>query len=103
MIRMTLEEDLLTAVKETNRWLRIMALPSLREKLAAELGKAELKRIYQESDGRQIREVASSAGVGFGTVQRHWQEWAAQGLVEPTEVSGRFRKIIDLKEVGLEE
>ena len=100
---MALEDELLRSVKETNRWLRIMALPVLREKLTAELTKPELRRLYQQTDGRQIREVASSAKVGFGTVQRHWQSWAAQGLVEPTEVAGRFRKIIDLKEIGLEE
>ena len=98
------EDDILKAARETNRWLRILALPTLREKLAVELSKPELKRIYQASDGRQIREVATAAKVGAATVHRYWQEWAAQGLLEPTEVvAGRYRKIIDLKEVGLEE
>ena len=100
---MTLEEELLKEAKETNRWLRILALPTLRAKLETELSKPGLKRIYQASDGSQIRQVAKAAKVGFGTVHRHWQAWAAQGLVEPTEVAGRFRKIIDLKEVGLED
>jgi transposase len=100
---MAWEQELLDSVKETNRWLRILALPTLREKLASELNKPELRRIYQASDGRQIREVAASAKAGFGTVQRYWQAWAAQGLVEPAGVPGRFRKIIDLREVGLEE
>lgn len=99
---MTPEEKLLKAVKETNRWLRIMALPPLREKLAAVLTKREMKLVYQNSDGRQMREVAASANVGHTTVQRYWHEWATRGLVEPTEIAGRFRKIIDLKEVGLE-
>ena len=99
---MSVEEDLLKAVGETNRWLRIMALPVLREKLEAELDKPELRRIYQQSDGRPIRDVGKAAGVSHTTVQRHWQAWAAQALMEPTGVSGRYRKIIDLKEVGLE-
>lgn len=97
------EDDILKSARETNRWLRILALPTLREKLAVELSKPELKRIYQASDGRQIREVATAAKVSVGTVHRYWQVWAAQGLLEPTEVAGRYRKIIDLKEVGLEE
>jgi hypothetical protein len=99
---MTIEEELLKVVRETNRWLRIMAMPLLRERLASVLAKPEMKLVYQNSDGRQMREVASAAKVGHTTVQRYWQDWAAQGLVEPTEVPGRFRKIIDLKEVGLE-
>ena len=99
---MSVEEDLLRAVGETNRWLRIMALPILREKLTEELDKPELRRIYQESDGRPIRDVGKAAGVSHTTVQRHWQVWAAQALMEPTAVGGRYRKIIDLREVGLE-
>ncbi len=100
---MAWEEELLEAARETNRWLRILALPALRERLAAELTKPGLRRVYQESDGRQIREVAASAKVALGTVHRYWQAWAAQGLVEPTQVAGRFRKIVDLRDVGLEE
>ena len=99
---MTWEDEMLAQAKETNRWLRILALPALREKLIAELNKPELKRLYQASDGRSMRDAASAAKVGLGTVQRHWQQWAAQGLLEPTGVSGRFQKMIDLKEVGLE-
>jgi len=100
---MALEDELLKEAKEANRWLRVLALPTLREKLSAELKKPDLKRLYQESDGRQIREVATAAKVGFGTVQRYWQAWAAQGLLEPTEVPGRFRKIVDLKDLALED
>ena len=99
---MAWEDEILEATRETNRWLRILALPTLREKLGAELTKPELKRIYQASDGRQIRQVATAAKVGLGTVHRYWQQWAVQGLLEPTSVSGRFRRIIDLREVGLE-
>lgn len=99
---MTIEEELLRAVRDTNRWLRILAIPTLREKLIAALTKPELKLVYQMSDGRQSREVGASAKVAHRTVQRYWQEWAAQGLMEPTEIPGRFRKIIDLREVGLE-
>lgn len=100
---MTWQEDMLAEARETNRWLRILALPTLREQLAAELTKPELKRIYQASDGRQIREVATAAKVGVATVHRYWKDWSAQGLLGPTDVTGRFRRIIDLKEVGLEE
>lgn len=100
---MSHENELLQAARESNRWLRILALPMLRDKLEGQLKKPESKRIYQQSDGRTIRDVATAAGVGPSTVHRYWQEWVSQGLVEPTETAGRFRRIIDLKEVGLEE
>jgi len=96
------EQELLEAVRESNKWLRFLAMESLREALESELSTTELRRIYQASDGRQIREVASSAGVGFGTVQKYWQLWARKGLMDPTDVSGRYRSLIDLKSIGLE-
>ena len=99
---MTWQDDMLAQAQETNRWLRVLALPALREKLRAELDKPELRRLYQESDGRSTRDVASALEVGHATVQRHWQQWAAEGLLEPAGVSGRFRRIIDLREVGME-
>jgi hypothetical protein len=99
---MTWEEEMLQATKQTNRWLRILALPALRERLSTELSKPEFRRIYEASDGRPIREVAASAKVSVGSVHRYWQVWAAQGLLEPTESPGRFRKIVNLGEIGLE-
>ena len=99
---MNTDEEMLNELKVMNRWLRILAIPTLREKLVAEVGSAEMKRVYQASDGSSIREVAKAAGVGKTTVQRQWQAWAAHGLVEPSGVEGRFQKIVDLKEVGVE-
>jgi len=99
---MSWEEEMLEATKETNRWLRILALPALRERLSKELSKSEFKHIYEASDGRSIREVAASAKVSVGSVHRYWQVWAAQGLLEPTDSPGRFRRIVSLGEIGLE-
>ena len=100
---MNWQEELLQEVKVTNRWLRILAMPKLREVLDDALSNPQLKRIYQESDGRQIRSVAEAAGAGFGTVQRHWKVWADLGIVEPTQVEGRYRRIVDLKDLEMEE
>jgi hypothetical protein len=99
---MSWEDDLLKEVRESKRWLRFLAIGSLRELLATELSGSALRRIYQESDGRQIREVAASSKAGFGTVQKYWQSWARKGLVEPTGVQGRYRRLIDLRDIGME-
>lgn len=95
-------DELLAEVRQTNRWLRTLALPVLRATLEAELDREELRRIYQASDGRAIREVAKSAGVGLATVQKYWQLWAGKSIVELTATEGRFARLVDLREVGLE-
>lgn len=96
------EDAIVRELQIANKWLRVLAVPALRAALVDELTKPELARIYEESDGRDIRHVASSAGVGFGTVQRYWQDWSSKGLMESADRKGRFRKIIDLRDVGLE-
>jgi hypothetical protein len=101
-IKMSLEQELLEETRNVTKWLRILALPTLRSALQAELTKPELARVYQQSDGRDIRQVCKAAGVSFGTVQRYWQEWAAKGLLEPADRKGRYQRIITLREVGLE-
>jgi hypothetical protein len=98
---MTGESELLAAIQDSNKWLRLLVLPSLRTRLLAELKTPEDHSIYQESDGRSIREVAASAGVGFATVQGRWQEWAKKDMLEKTETPGRFRRIVDLRELGM--
>lgn len=99
--QVTWQDELVASLAEMKRWLRILALPALRQILEAEIPSQELRRIYQATDGRQIREVAAAASSSFGTVQRYWQIWAGRGLVEPTTRKRRFRRIVDLREVGL--
>jgi hypothetical protein len=94
--------EVLAGIRESNRWLRVLAQPVLAQALRAALRKPEERRVYQESDGRQVREVSASAGVSYGTVVNYWKRWAKLGLVEETSVQGRFARIVDLEDVGIE-
>ena len=94
--------ELLKAVRESNKWLRILALPALKTGLEAALKKPEERRVYQASDGRTIREVHEAAGVSYGTVVNYWRRWAKTGLVQETNVSGRYERLVDLADVGVE-
>jgi hypothetical protein len=94
--------QLLEAVNESNKWLRIIALPTVRSSLETALNTSDARKVYQASDGRQIRDVAKAAGVGYGTVHRYWSKWAKSGLVQETAVRGRFERLIDLEDVGIE-
>ena len=97
-----IEEPVLEALKEANRWLRLLAKPRLDECLTQEIRTREDYLTFQESDGRSSRAVAKSANVSRPTVIRRWARWAAAGIVEETETTGRFRKIVDLQDVGFE-
>jgi predicted Zn-dependent protease len=95
-------DDLIVAVQETNKWLKILARPALKAGLEASLQKPEERRVYQASDGRSIREVNESAGVSYGTVVNYWSRWARAGLVQETNVKGRYERLVDLGDIGIQ-
>ena len=95
-------DEVLDAIRESNKWLRVLAQPVLSEALRIALKKPEERRVYQASDGRQVREVSQSSGVSFGTVVNYWKRWAKLGLVQETEVSGRFERLVDLRDLGMD-
>ena len=94
-------EQLIACQRETNRWLKVMALPALAQALTGALKTPEEKRLYQASDGRTCRDVGKEAGVSHPTVLRHWNRWAAGGLVEQV-APGRYARLVDLDDVGIE-
>jgi len=86
---------------ETNRWLKVIALPALAQALENALQTPEEKRVYEASDGRTSREVGQDAGMSHVTVLRHWKRWAGAGLVEQV-AAGRYARLVSLGDVGIE-
>ena len=97
-----IEQQIVDRLGETNRWLRILARPALLDALAEGIRTREDYVLFQETDGEAIRDVAARAKVSFARVRGRWALWAQLGLVEETDVAGRFRKVVDLREVGFE-
>lgn len=96
-------QELIESQRETNRWLRVLALPVLTEALRNSLRNARERRVYQESDGRTSREVGESADVSHVTVIGYWGRWARVGIVEEVpDAEGRYRRLVDLGDVGIE-
>ena len=66
------------------------------------------KLVYALSDGKKsTREIAQLASVGdrritHVTVANMWQRWAAIPLVIPARKTGRYRKVVSLKLIGIE-
>lgn len=92
---------ILDELEKLNLWLRVLALPALREQLSAELRSESDWKIYQASTGGSSRVVAKAAGVSQSTVVGAWNKWAAAGIVAPTATSGRFKRLVDLESIGI--
>lgn len=103
------EKDLLKELKEQTKWLKFLALPQLKEIIEKTLTTKELRRIYDLSDGKNsTRDIAEKLSkeemeVGHVKVYRNWKKWFTWGIVIPSEkYSGRYRKIINLEDLGIE-
>ena len=94
-------EAIVLELQEANRWLRVLALPILKERLEAELKTPTDRKIYQASTGGSQREVAKAIGGSHMKVARSWARWAAAGVMAPTTTGGRFVRLVDLETVGL--
>ena len=94
--------EILKEIRETNKWLRVIATPELRQRLSNEISTPEEYRVYQASQGGSTREVAAQAKVGVATVHAMWARWSAAGILEETTTSGRYVRLVDLKTLGIE-
>ena len=103
------EDSILRELKEQTKWLRFLALPSLKKTFEENLTTKEQKGIYGLSDGenstydvaKKLR--AEGVKVSHMTVYNYWKRWFALGIVIPSEkYSGRFKKILDLEELNIQ-
>jgi hypothetical protein len=102
MMTEELLQDLIQCQRETNRWLRVLALPVLGEALRSALRTVRERRIYQESDGRTSRDVGAASDVTHPTVLAYWARWVRAGLVDEVPgAEGRYRRLVDLSDVGI--
>lgn len=104
-----MNEEYLKELKEQTKWLRLLALPNLKKTIEENLTTKEQKRIYDLSDGKNSTNdtakklLAEGIKVSHMTVYNYWKRWFALGIVVPSEkYSGRYEKIIDLKELNIE-
>lgn len=95
--------EVVSQLREMNNWLRVLALPTLRERLFDEISAADEWRVYQATNGSSMREVGGKAEVPHSRVQRLWARWAAAGIVAPADESGRFVRLVDLDSLGIPE
>jgi hypothetical protein len=101
--------ELLEETKRQTAWLKILALPRLKQVMEETLTNKKEKRMYELSDGSNSTVDVSKQLLKEGirvshmTVYNRWKKWASLGIVIPSEeYTGRFKKVIGLADLGLD-
>ncbi len=95
------EKELLTAVKEILKWIRIQAQPIAKSRIEAALPESSHRRLYQALDGKQTQgQLAELLKTSQPTVSRLISSWVRAGIVEESS-PGRYTKSFDLNALGI--
>lgn len=105
-----MSEDLSSSEKidELIFWVRYPVWKTFLADLKTTLRDDVDKLVYELSDGknstRDIAQIVAKMGkkVSNVTVANMWQKWALIPLVVPAKITGRYRKVVSLKSVGIE-
>ena len=101
-------EDILQELRKQTKWIKFLALSKLKKIIGGTLTTKELRRIYDLSDGENSTyDIAKKMSeeemkVSHMKIYRYWKKWSTLGMVVPNEkYSGRYKKIIDLEDLGI--
>jgi hypothetical protein len=101
-------EELSEKIEELVFWARYSAWKTFVADLKVTLRDDVDKLVYELSDGnnstRDIAKIISKTGrkVTHVTVANMWQKWSSIPLVIPASRTGRYKKVISLKLVGID-
>jgi DNA-binding transcriptional ArsR family regulator len=95
-------DELLVAVKEILKWVRVQAQSAVRSQIEAALPAAAHRRLYQVLDGKRTQgQLAALLKVSQPTVSRLITSWMRAGIVEEAS-PGRYVKSFDLAALGID-
>ena len=105
-----MSEDLSSSEKidELIFWVRYPVWKTFLADLKINLRDDVDKLVYELSDGKNsTRDIAQivtkiKKKISNVTVANMWQKWALIPLVIPAKITGRYRKVVSLKQVGIE-
>lgn len=102
------EKTLSEKLDELIFWTKFSALPTFRALLMDALREDVDKLVYELSDGerstREIAQMISREGrrVTHVTIANMWKKWSILNLVMPAQRKGRYKRVLSLKELGVE-
>lgn len=103
-----MSEELSAKIDELLFWTRYTVWKTFIADLKVALRDDVDKLIYELSDGknssRDIAQTISKTGrrVTHATVANMWQKWALIPIVIPASRTGRYKKVVSLKNTGIE-
>ena len=90
-------------LEEMAKWNRFEGAQLAKKILRDLLTNDAEKLVYQHSDGKGSRDIASLAGVSDFSVRAYWKKWNVEGLVVPSKKQkGRYEKVFSLEDFGIE-
>ncbi len=96
------EDVMLEELRTQTAWLRLLAMPTLRNELVKALTDDKRRLVYELSTGDVgTREIAKAADVGAASVSRYWNEWERVGLMRRVGSQGRVAHIASLASLGI--
>lgn len=98
-------DDVVTALDEILTWLKISGTDKVKTLLQNTLDTSEKRLVYQQSDGKTVREINAVCGVGASTVSNYWKKWYKLGLMKKVSVKGggdRHFRAFDLEDYGID-
>jgi len=97
------EEKIIELLEELAKWKRLEGAQLAKRILRDILSKNTEKLVYQYSDGRGSRDVATLAGVSDFSVRNYWKKWSTEGIViSSKKFKGRFERVFSLEDFGIE-
>lgn len=92
---------LLAVAEEQLRWLRVAALPQVRETIETALTKTEMRRAYELCDGNHTgAQLAKAAGVSPQSISNWTKRWRNIGIAYEVK-GGAIRHLISLESLEL--
>ena len=101
-------KEVIDLLHELLKWTGFIGKQQLKLLLIDNLKEDDEKVVYELSDGKSLREIEgickkNGYSISYTTIRNYWDKWAPIGIVEPSKrFTGRYERIISLKEVGIE-
>jgi len=90
-------------LEELVKWKRFEGAQFAKRTLRELFTKDAEKLVYNYSDGRGSKKIASISGVSDFSVRNYWKKWNFEGLVVPSEKhKGRYERIFSLEDFGID-